>query len=325
MKFSIHLSTRIRDKRLEGPLLELMTDMALRADANGFGGISLTEHHMPENQGYQNSMLFAASLAPRLKQATIILATVNPAIHHPVRLVESCNLIDQLAQGRLVVGFGSGFLERDLITFGQDVEHRMDVFEHGIRTALEIWDYDGSRGPLEFQVGTHHGKIETPVNPSPYRKPHPVIARATLTDEGAMEAAANGWAVFTALKDVEGTRSLMRAYHAGLERSGKDAGQIAAARQWSSVARAVHVAETDDLAVSQALAFFERNPSGAIARNPEGMICGSPQTVRDTMQAFADAGVGNTIGNFLIDVEDRSLTDRSFNLFCDEVLAKVAA
>src|SRR5262249_52490317 len=106
MKFSIHLSTRISDKRDELSLINYMTDLALEADAAGFGGVSLTEHHLHENQGYQNSLLFACALAPRLTQAAIVLATVNPALHHPLRLVESCNLIDQLNAGRLVVGFG---------------------------------------------------------------------------------------------------------------------------------------------------------------------------------------------------------------------------
>src|SRR3954466_7950152 len=117
MKFSIHMSTRVDDRKLELPLINYMTDLALEAAAGGFGGISLTEHHLHENQGYQNSLLFACALAPRLKQAAIVLATVNPALHHPVRLVESCNLVDQLNGGRLVVGFGSGFKETDLIAF----------------------------------------------------------------------------------------------------------------------------------------------------------------------------------------------------------------
>ena len=88
MKFCIHLSTRIQDKRNELPLINLMTDLALEADAGGFSAISLTEHHLHENQAYQNSLLFACALAPRLTRATLILATVNPALHHPVRLVE---------------------------------------------------------------------------------------------------------------------------------------------------------------------------------------------------------------------------------------------
>src|SRR5262249_6711771 len=66
MKFCIHLSTRIQDKRNELPLINLMTDLALKADAGGkFSAISLTEHHLHENQAYQNSLLFACALAPR--------------------------------------------------------------------------------------------------------------------------------------------------------------------------------------------------------------------------------------------------------------------
>ena len=68
MKFCMHLSTRIQDKRNELPLINLMTDLALKADAGGkFSAISLTEHHLHENQGYQNSLLFASALAPRLR------------------------------------------------------------------------------------------------------------------------------------------------------------------------------------------------------------------------------------------------------------------
>ena len=160
MKFCMHLSTRIQDKRNELPLLNSMTDLALDADVSGFSAISLTEHHLHENQGYQNSLLFACALAPRLTQATLILATVNPALHHPVRLVESCNLIDQLNAGRLVVVFGSGFKDTDLVAFGRDLAERNALFEQGMRTVLDIWGYDGTGGPLEFAVGADRGRLD---------------------------------------------------------------------------------------------------------------------------------------------------------------------
>jgi alkanesulfonate monooxygenase SsuD/methylene tetrahydromethanopterin reductase-like flavin-dependent oxidoreductase (luciferase family) len=176
MKFCMHLSTRIQDKRNELPLLNCMTDLALEADAGGFGAISLTEHHLHENQGYQNSLLFACALAPRLTQATLILATVNPALHHPVRLVESCNLIDQLNAGRLVVVFGPGFKENDLVAFGRDPAERNALFEQGMRTVVDIWGYDGTGGPLEFAVGADRGRLDVAVNPSSFRKPRPILA-----------------------------------------------------------------------------------------------------------------------------------------------------
>jgi hypothetical protein len=59
VNFTLHLSTRIQDKRHELPLINYMTDLALEAEATGFGAISLTEHHLHQNQGYQNSLLLA--------------------------------------------------------------------------------------------------------------------------------------------------------------------------------------------------------------------------------------------------------------------------
>jgi alkanesulfonate monooxygenase SsuD/methylene tetrahydromethanopterin reductase-like flavin-dependent oxidoreductase (luciferase family) len=324
MKFCLHLSTRIQ-KENENKLLNLMTDLALEADAGGFSAISLTEHHLHENQGYQNSLLFACALAPRLTQATLILATVNPALHHPLRLVESCNLIDQLNSGRLVVVFGSGFKDTDLVAFGRDLSDRHSLFEQAISTSLKIWSYDGMGGPLEFAVGSDRGRLESPVNPSSFRKPRPILARGTLNRDAIEDTANRGWPVFTAVKSPEGAREQMDIYHAALAASGHDAETVKIAKEWSSVGKAVHVAETDEQARAEATAFFDKNPSGAIARNPDDMICGSPETVTHAMRAFAESGIGTMICGFLIDVDDPSRVHRSVRLFKEQVIPNVAS
>ena len=326
MKFCMHLSTRIQDKSYELPLINCLTDLALDADVSGFSAISLTEHHLHENQGYQNSLLFACALAPRLKQATLILATVNPAIHHPVRLVESCNLIDQLNAGRLVVGFGSGFKDTDLIAFGRDLTQRNALYEQGIRTVLDVWDYDGTGGPLEFAVGTDRGRLDVAVNPSSFRRPRPILARATLLNPAAItDAAARGWPLFTAIKDLAIAREQMASYHAALAASSHDAETVRLAKEWTGIGKAVHVAETDEQARSEADAFFEKNPSGAIARNADDMICGSPDTVARLMNDFAAAGVGLMMCGFLIDLDNMAQLRRSVRLFKEQVMPRVAA
>ena len=325
MKFSIHLSTRINDKRLELPLINYMTELALEADAGGFAGISLTEHHLHENQGYQNSLLYACALAPRLKQAAIVLATVNPALHHPVRLVESCNLLDQLNAGRLVVGFGSGFKEADLVAFGRDLDKRSTLFADGMRTVVDIWNIDGTRGPLEFAVGTDRGRIETPVNPSSYRKPHPILARGTLNEAGILDTAKRGWAMLTAANDPEAVRRQMSIYDAALDAAGHSEETIALARAWSGVGKAIHIADTDEEARSEAEAYLRKNPTGAIARRPEDMICGSPETVARLVREYAASGIGQMLTAFLIDVEEQAMLRRSLRLFKEEVMPNVAA
>jgi alkanesulfonate monooxygenase SsuD/methylene tetrahydromethanopterin reductase-like flavin-dependent oxidoreductase (luciferase family) len=130
--------------------------------------------------------------------------------------------------------------------------------------------------------------------------------------------------VFTAIKDAAGARNAMAGYHAALAAAGHDAETIALAREWSSVGKAVHVAETDEQARSEAEAFFAKNPSGAIARNPDDMITGNPDTVTRKMRDFAEAGVGVMICGFLIDLDNPSRLRRSVSLFKEKVIPGVA-
>jgi hypothetical protein len=81
-------------------------------------------------------------------------------------------------------------------------------------------------------------------------------------------------------------------YHAALAASGQDSETIGLAREWSAVGTAVHVSETDEQAKSEAEADFIKNPSGAIARNADDMIYGSPDTVTRAMRAFSASGLG---------------------------------
>ncbi len=153
MKFSIHLSTRINDKRNELPLINYMTVLALEADASGFNAT-------------------------------------------------------------------------DLVAFGRDLDRRSDLFEQGIRTALDIWGFDGKGGPLAFEVGRDRGRIEAAVNPSSYRKPHPILARGTLNDAGVADAAARGWSMLTAAKTPEEVSRQMALYSTALLKAGHSAETI---------------------------------------------------------------------------------------------------
>ena len=134
---------------------------------------------------------------------------------------------------------------------------------------------------------------------------------------------ARGWPVFTAIKDAKGASEQMAAYHTALAVSGHDQETIRLAKEWSSVGKAVHVADTDAQARSEAEDFFLRNPSGAIARNPDDMVCGSPETVSRIMNDFAATGVGVMICGFLIDVENPERVRRSVRLFEEKVIPNV--
>ena len=136
------------------------------------------------------------------------------------------------------------------------------------------------------------GRLDVAVNPSSFRKPRPILSRGTLNPAAIADTAARGWPVFTATKDPAAAREQMAGYHAALAASGHDAETIRLAKEWTAYGKAVHVAETDELAKSEAEAYFIKNPSEAIARNADDMICGSPDTVTRTMRAFAEVRRG---------------------------------
>jgi alkanesulfonate monooxygenase SsuD/methylene tetrahydromethanopterin reductase-like flavin-dependent oxidoreductase (luciferase family) len=146
-----------------------------------------------------------------------------------------------------------------------------------------------------------------------------------LNPAAIADAAARGWPLFTAIKDLATAREQMTAYHVALDASGHDPETITLAKTWTGIGKAVHVAETDEQARAEADAYFIKNPSGAIARNADDMICGSPETVTRMMGEFAEAGVGLMMCGFLIDLENLPQLRRSVRLFKEEVLPRAVA
>ncbi len=89
-------------------VLDIAIEQSLAAAELGFNPW-FTEHHF---RGPWNSqpMEFAAYVAGRIpKECYLGFGVLSTPYYHPVRLVESMNLLDQLTKGRTLFGLGSGF------------------------------------------------------------------------------------------------------------------------------------------------------------------------------------------------------------------------
>lgn len=359
MRCSLYLSPRSRRPSDQLPLIRLLLEQAAQADAAGFEAIVLTEHHLSSHNPYQNSLLFAASIAQRIERAHIILATINPAIHQPLRLVESCNLLDQLLGGRFIIGFGPGFVDDEYRAFGRDPAERVKLFETSLQVALDLWGFADGAAPFDYVAGGERGRIDRPVVPAPFRSPHPLFARATLTDATIVDTARKGWPVFVGKWDAPETARRLAPYHDALARSGHDPEVVATARRWTGTMKWIHVAETDAEARSHVEASIGRwlgaphgdQPAGTPGRasgddhavpetassdrsgakgDPASLrssqiICGSPATVAAELERYAAAGVGQMMCNFVRDLDEADAVRRSFALFCSDVLPLFAS
>ena len=133
-----------------------------------------TDHHF-RGPWHSNPMQFASYVAPLIPRDRYIgFGVLSIPFYHPVRLIESMNLLDQLTKGKVLFGVGSGWQGTEPNGLGVDPEQHasgrlgeetLDVMERliaahrpDLRTAVsekrrrEAGDIDGAietSGPKE--------------------------------------------------------------------------------------------------------------------------------------------------------------------------------
>jgi probable F420-dependent oxidoreductase len=129
-------------------------DMARAVDDLGFDGIWVGEHLLyrwPERppRGPWEAWSLLAALAAVTRRATIGPLVACTSFHNPALLAKQAATIDEIADGRFVLGLGAGWNETEFRAFGFPFDHRIDRFEEAftiIRTLLQDGeiDFDGT-------------------------------------------------------------------------------------------------------------------------------------------------------------------------------------
>ena len=134
------------------PFAELIA-MAQLAEAVGFDSIWVGDHllyDLPAGpRGPWEAWTSLAALAActqRVQLGPLVAAT---GFHQPAMLAKQAATIDAISNGRLVVGLGAGWNQREYDAFGFDFDHRVSRFEEAftiIRSLLRDGsvDFDGA-------------------------------------------------------------------------------------------------------------------------------------------------------------------------------------
>jgi alkanesulfonate monooxygenase SsuD/methylene tetrahydromethanopterin reductase-like flavin-dependent oxidoreductase (luciferase family) len=143
-----------------------------RVDELGFDGIIFTEHHYGPNGGLTPSPLIALSAATqvtsRIKLITMGIAlALNP---HPVRVAEELAMIDNLSNGRLVVGFISSG-GQSLYAYNVPVAGERERYHEGYDLIVKAWTEEN---PFEWHSTCYDYKCVS-ILPRPYQVPHPPV------------------------------------------------------------------------------------------------------------------------------------------------------
>ncbi len=99
-------------------------ELAVAAEEAGFDAFWVSEHHGLPDGHLPAPLLMLASLATTTRRITLGSGVALAPLHHPLRLAEDAAVVDQLSNGRLLLGLGLGYAAHEYAAFGVDPARR---------------------------------------------------------------------------------------------------------------------------------------------------------------------------------------------------------
>lgn len=360
MHFSLFLTSRSGSPEEDRPVMKAMVEHAVDAEQKGFDAVFLPDHHFT---GYappaSDPFIFAAYLAGKLKRLHFGFSVQTLALHHPVRFAERLALLDQLTDGKLLVGVGSGTTPEEMIGFGVNIQDSSRLANENLEIAEKLWAKQPEDEPVTFDNGHYRGAVVSRIVPAPYTKPEPrvmsVASRPSSVERAAKKAQPAFILAFTppvidSGNAYEEVKKNFSNYRNALEAAGHSPEAIRSALEWTTHSyQHVHIAETDEQAEAELEIILEqyqqaverehaankaaesisgvnlRPAPDARTEGYKGTWClyGSPETVAAELQKYADLGIGNVLLALMggpLTEERRRFTEQSMRLFSERVL-----
>lgn len=322
------------------------------ADEYGLSEVWVGEHTTTGWEPVCSPELYLAAAVPQTRQIKLATGANILANHNPIALAHRLMQLDQMSQGRLMVGMGAGSYATDLQIHGSTNSHEMMIEAAKIMRA--VWEADG---PIRYEgkywtldIPEYDTLLRGPFM-QPYQKPHPPIAMAGLS------AASNTLKQAGIAGCIPMSFNVGREYLAGhwyrYVEGAESVGKTPDRNQWR-IAHNVLVADTDDeameLAVNGAMGRTYREwmlPAYAKAgmlpimvpelevSAPEDIsieylaehkwLVGSPDTVIEKLQKDLDVSGGfGTIISFTFDyLEQPERFRRHLELLGTEVIPRI--
>lgn len=192
-------------------------DMARLAETVGFDSAWVSEHH-GAGDGYLPSLLVMlaaiAAVTDRMKLGTGVVLT---PFHDPLRLAEDAAVVDQISDGRLLLGLGQAWREEEFRMFGQPVSERVrrtvetvDILR--LAWAAERFSYDG-------KVYRYDDVL---VTPAPAQQGGPPIYLGGSQEKAVRRAGRIGDGYIRSRAGLESARETLAWAEAGASDAGKD-------------------------------------------------------------------------------------------------------
>jgi probable F420-dependent oxidoreductase len=140
--------------------------------------------------GPLETMTYAAACTQRLRLGCAVFVST---LHTPVHLAKSLATLDQLSQGRVEIGVGTGGARRPFAAFGISADRYAARFAEGVALMKALWTQ-----PRVTFDGQFWQLADAAMEPKPAQKPHPPLWFGANGDSALRRAARLGDGFFGA-------------------------------------------------------------------------------------------------------------------------------
>lgn len=254
-----------------------LRDLALRAEAAGFDSVWVYDHLLfrypgERTRGVQECWSILGGLAEATSRVELGTLVMPASWRNPALLAKMAVTMDDVSNGRLILGLGTGSHQPEFDAFGYPFDHRVDRFEEALQVIVPLL----RQGKVDFQ-GTYVSASNAELRP---RGPRPDGIPILIASHGprmlrltAQYASAWNIAWFG---PVDGIAEL----RANLEQACADVG------------RDPH---TLDVTVGVHIAHPESGVTESIPIDRSQALTGTPEEVATGLLAYRDAGVSHVI------------------------------
>jgi alkanesulfonate monooxygenase SsuD/methylene tetrahydromethanopterin reductase-like flavin-dependent oxidoreductase (luciferase family) len=274
------------------PRVELNWQMAETAERIGYDSVwvgdSITSKPRLE------PLAVMAALAARTHRVKIGTAVMLNALRHPVHLAHSISTIDNISDGRVILGLGAGRSNNQMFVdehaaVGVPIEERADRMEESIDVLRKLWTEDDVSNPEGF-----YPLSGMTLEPRPVQHPVPIWLSSNWVQRGLRRVAerGDGW-----ITNVPSTEMFTKCWDK-IEEKGQELG-----RDVSRIPRALYISvnlNDEDEALSEGDGFMRAYYGIPYEVVSKQLLCvfGPAQKAIDAIKRYKEAGADYFIVRF---------------------------
>ncbi len=248
-----------------------LQSQAVRAESMGYESFWLPENHFNE-RAIPDPLMLLAAVAAATTHIRLATTSYLLTLRHPLQAAEQVAVLDNMSEGRVLLGVGRGFAPDMLRAFNVEPKDKRRIFESSLKTMRMAWA--GEAVP----VGDGASVV---LDPLPVQQPHPPIWVAAFGPKALTQAGRLGLPYLAS--PMETLEVLARNYAVHRHASEQPVREV-------PLMRTVYVAtsEREAATVKDALAKLPMPRADGVPCVDDWAVVGDATEVRDRLQEYVE-------------------------------------